>query len=508
MVLVMKKYNFLWFMLIIMLYIFPGCGGNNSNPANISSNSNNDTNNSQTELPAQDAELKEHVPSEIIVHYQSSYNPDTIAENISGRVLETFSIDEKKYARIEIPNDQSIVDSIKSFEAKDDNGVIYAEPNYIYHTFIVPNDTYYSSYQYAPQNCNAEAGWNTQQGANTVIIAIVDTGVNGIHPEFSGKMVAGYDYVNNRALTGGENSDDNGHGTHVSGIAAATGNNAIGIAGVAWGCKIMPLKVLNSAGSGSEAAIVNGMTWAKNNGAKVINLSLGGPGYAQVITDAIQAALAANVIVVAAMGNDYHAAIQYPAASQGAIGVGAINGQNAVTDYSTRGDHICISAPGDNVYSTSFSGAYEYKSGTSMATPFISGVCALILSQYGAISPEQVRSQLELTATDLDAAGWDRNTGWGKPNIQAAMGGLQANKYGRVAVSTDPVRAGLSVVVYDNGGNYIGTTKTNAAGVAYFYYINEANNYTAKAYYNATTRQVTFNVTAGATTNTTINNLN
>jgi len=417
-----------------------------------------------------------------------------IAKFISGDAMETFLIGEKHYCRIKIPVESSIVETLEKIRLL--KGVVYGEPNYIYRTSLVPDDTYYN-YQYAPQHCSAEKGWDITVGSPDIVIAIVDTGINGLHCEFAGKMVPGYDFFLDTPLTGYENSDNMGHGTHVSGIAAATGNNGIGIAGVAWNCRLMPVRV----GDWEETDInvIKGIIFAVDNGADVINMSLSRFGYSQLYTDAVNYAIEHGVTVVSSMGNNGQSLVRYPAANQGVIAVGAIDAKDEAAHFSTRGSHISVAAPGVDIYSTSKKGEYITESGTSMSAPFVAGVCALILSVHPGITPEEVKSQLELTATDIGEPGFDEATGWGKPDIEKALGPLLPDKYGGVKVDTTPDRPGVSVVLYDVAGNMAATTRADEYGNASFYCL-DTGTYIARAYDYVTEGikdSLFFNVTAG-----------
>ena len=490
--------------IIFPFFLYSGCGGGDSFSGITSpevENIESDYFQDPMEMPVSDDKLAEHMAGEVIVHYQPEARPEEIADSVGGSVIEIFSLGSGLYGRIKITG--PVVEGVNNLKKLPQ--VIYAEPNYMCQADIVPDDTYYS-YQYGPQNCSAEDGWDINTGSSSVVIAILDTGVNGLHSEFAGRMVGGYDFINSLALTGEENSDDYGHGTHVAGIAAATGNNNNGIAGVAWGCKIMPVKVLDEYGSGSYASIASGIVWASANGAHVINMSLGGSGYSQTLNDAIQIAVTSGTVVAVSMGNDYHAMVKSPASCQGVIAVGALNGQDEVTDFSTRGNYISIAGPGEDIYSTSYTGDYVYMSGTSMSCPFISGVCALILSQHSGITPEEVRSQLEETAVDLGDAGWDRETGWGKPDIATALGTLEPNKYGSITVDIEPDSPGLSVVLYDDSNNFKSATVSGAvAGDAYFYNVT-AGSYIVKTFYEGTVKSSgVFSVSAGSSVNVNLN---
>ena len=517
-----NKITLMFFILVILFslsFLFSGCGGGETGlTPDSNQNTDSEADNSQAQfadplvLPDSDDGLSEHASGKIIVQYKSGTDPEGIAKMINGALDHTFTIGNKAYATISIPEGRAIVDTIRSFNMSGE--VVYCQPSFIYKTHIVPDDRYYDR-QYAPQNCNGEAAWNITTGSSSVTIAIIDTGVNGSHRDFfadpnnpsTTKMVTGHSFYDNGTDGGdiapGVNSDLFGHGTHVAGIAGAVGNNGVGIAGVAWNCKIMPLMVFSSGGWAYDADIAMAIEWAVDNGADVINMSLGGFGYSQLMNDAIAYAVDNGVVVVTSMGNDGLAVANAPANSPGAISVGAINGRDEVTDFSTTGYHMSVTAPGQDIYSTSMEGEYVHMSGTSMSSPFVAGVCALILSAHPGITPQEVKSQLEATATDLSVTGFDPETGWGKPNMEAAVGSLQANKYGSVTVATTEDTYGATVVLYDGEGNVLSTTRTDEAGEAKFYFINPGSGYVARVFdyvTGSTDTSSTFSVTAGGNT--------
>ncbi|HEY0399920.1 MAG TPA: S8 family serine peptidase, partial [Acidimicrobiia bacterium] len=199
------------------------------------------------------------------------------------------------------------------------------EPNRIRHADLVPNDPRYASQAPYLQAMHLPDAWNTTTGNDSMILAIVDSGVQLNHPDLAGRLVPGYDFVNNDTSP----DDDFGHGTMVAGIAAAITNNGQGVAGGTWRGRIMPVKVLDSSGSANDEDIASGITWAVDHGASVINLSLGGPGASTTLQTAVDYATRHNVVVVAAAGNDGTKGVtaattpHYPAACDGVISVGA-----------------------------------------------------------------------------------------------------------------------------------------------------------------------------------------
>ena len=475
------------FLLCISPLIIINCGGGGEVSSIPSQTQQENQSYNILDLPASDAELSEHMEGEVLIRYKKGSEPSLIAATVNGTVINTFSFKENYYGQIKLIEGTSIVESIKTLMKTD--GVIYSQPNYIYRSAAIePNDADYIQ-QYAPSSCNAPAGWSVTQGDPNVVIAIIDSGVNGLHEEFSGRMTGGYDFTGEiisggGILSGNENSDNQGHGTHVAGIAAATGNNGKGIAGVDWNCKIMPVKVLNSSGLTNTYLEGLGIYFAVNPSwkgsssppANVINMSLGGATHPTnyFISDFINYALYYNTVVVLSMGNDGNQRAQTPSGWPGTIAVGAIDGKNQPASFTTTGFDMSVTAPGVNIYSTSYDGndTYTVKSGTSMSAPFVSGVCSLIIAShpelniryntldYTALVAEKVKSHLENTATDIGSSGWDIETGYGKPDIGKAVTVKNIdNKYGRLNIGI-PVSYGnddINVVLYDSQGNMVST---------------------------------------------------
>lgn len=261
-------------------------------------------------------------------------------------------------------------------------------------------------------------------------------------PDLAGtSFVAGYDYINNDTHA----NDDEGHGTHVAGTIAQTTNNNLGVAGVAFNTTLMPVKVLDAAGSGSYQQVADGIYYATDNGAKVISMSLGGSSHSTVLENAVAYAYNNGVIVIAACGNSNVSSCDYPAAYNSyVIAVGATQYNEIKAPYSNYGSSLDIVAPGgntgvnqngdgyaDGVLQNTFGDtpvdfAYWFYQGTSMATPHVSGVAALILGLRPSFTPDQVRNTLQSTAEDKGSAGWDSTYGWGIVDAQAALASIPA----------------------------------------------------------------------------------
>lgn len=295
-------------------------------------------------------------------------------------------------------------------------GVIYAEPNYYMEaTDIIPNDPGWGN-QYNLAAIHAPAGWTLNTGEVWVTIAILDTGIELSHPDLFVRILPGYDFVNND----NDPQDDNGHGTHVAAIAAASSNNGVGISGVNWGANLLPVKVLNASGNGTYANTAAGIVWATDHGTQVINLSLGGPSPSFVLNDAINYAYNHGVILVASTGNAGAHAVLYPAAYDPVIAVGATDSTNAWAGFSNYGPDIDVVAPGVSIYSAFPDGGYGYRSGTSMAAPHVSGLAAILWGIPGN-GPARVRTIIENTTLDLGPIGWDEQFGNGLIQMDKAI---------------------------------------------------------------------------------------
>lgn len=296
-------------------------------------------------------------------------------------------------------------------------GVRSAEPDYRMHALdTIPSDPAWPL-QYGLVNIRAPQGWDISTGSSSVIIAVIDTGVDLAHPDLAAKITAGQDYVNNDSIA----QDDNGHGTHVAGIAAAAANNGTGIVGVSWGALIMPVKVLDNTGNGFADDVADGIIWAADHGAQVINLSLGGPDYSQVLESAIQYAYGKGVVLVAAAGSTGSGVVLYPARSQYVIAVAATDPSNQHFSLSNYGPEVALAAPGVDIYTTSPGGAYSPLDGTSMSAPFVSGLAAILRGLPGIGSPDVILWHMESTALDLGVPGRDPLYGYGLIQMDAAL---------------------------------------------------------------------------------------
>ncbi|AIQ31732.1 serine protease [Paenibacillus sp. FSL P4-0081] len=322
----------------------------------------------------------------------------------------------------------------------------YSEPHYMYLTndtvsentganVITPNDLLFSTYQWNLPAIETELGWNLSKGSKEVVVAVVDTGVQADHPDLQGQLLAGYNAITN----GGAPDDDVGHGTHVSGIIGALTNNEEGVAGISWYNKILPVKALDNSGAGTTYSVAEGIIWAADHGAKVINLSLGNYADSQFLHDAIKYAYDRDVVIVSASGNDNTERPGYPAAYEEVIAVAATNSTGERASFSNYGDYIDVAAPGESIASTYPDNQYAALSGTSMASPHVAALAGLVRSLNPELTNKEVTELLTSNAVDLGDAGHDKYYGWGQVDIYKT---LQAAGGGQVPLQLFPQHVG------------------------------------------------------------------
>jgi len=238
--------------------------------------------------------------------------------------------------------------------------------------------------------------WDVTQGSSKVVVAVIDTGVDPNHPDLAGALVPGWDFVHNDPSA----ADDHGHGTAVAGVIAARSNNHVGGAGICWRCLVMPVKVLDAHGTGDDTLIAAGIVWAADHGARVINLSLGGPGSSVELSNALAYASSKGVVVVAAAGNAGVTTQFFPAADPLVVSVGATTTLDKRYSWSNFGSWVRLAAPGCNV-APILGGGYGNFCGTSSASPLVSGLVALELSAQPAATAHDVEDALARAAVPL-----------------------------------------------------------------------------------------------------------
>lgn len=262
-------------------------------------------------------------------------------------------------------------------------------------TFI-PNDIYFNAYQWNMNITESTDAWYVTKGSNVVKIAILDTGIKSNHEDISPKVVLKKNFTNSKTV-----EDKNGHGTHVAAIASARTGNGKGVAGVGYNCVLMNGKVLNDSGSGSWSGIANGIIWAADNGAKVINMSLGGSSGSSTVQSAINYAWNKGVVIVAAAGNEGISSPSYPAYYSNVIAVAATDENDNIASFSNYGTWVDVAAPGVDILSAyiRYNPPYVFLSGTSMASPHVAGLAGLLASQGR--SNVNIRAAIENTTDNI-----------------------------------------------------------------------------------------------------------
>jgi thermitase len=321
----------------------------------------------------------------------------------------------------------------------------FAEKNYTAGLLLTPNDPLYPDQWHLPR-ISAPVAWDVTTGRADQIIAIIDTGVRSNHPDLVGKVLPGYNFISNNT----NSEDDNGHGTLVAGAAAAIGNNSEGLAGVAWKNWILPVKSLNSSGGGSHATIANGINYAADNGARVINLSLGSPSSSRTLQRAVSYAWKKNCLLVAAAGNSGDDSPFYPAAYDQVIGVSALDSNDKLPSWGTYGNHVSIAAPGVSILSTHRNGSYGRSSGSSFSSPLVAGSAGLVLAVDPALDNSALRRVLETTADNIGSSYF---YGAGRLNAAAAVNAVA----GKATKDTTPPT--VTIVNPDAGSTVSGTVE-------------------------------------------------
>ncbi len=332
-------------------------------------------------------------PDQILVKFKPGVTPEVarvVHARLGGQLVQIIPQIEVHVVRIPLGRVLEMVQAYLREEL-----VEFAEPDYVATAFYVPNDPGYAN-QWALPKIQAPEAWDLTQGSSAVRIAILDTGIDQDHEDLAAKIVANKNFTTSRTV-----DDLYGHGTHVAGIAAAITDNGRGVAGVGFKSSLMNVKVLGDNGSGQYSWIANGIIWAADNGAHVINMSLGGSSTSSTLESAVKYAYGKGVVLVAAAGNDNTSTPSYPAYYPECIAVAATDPNDVKASFSNYGEWVDIAAPGVNIYSTLPNHNnrirvrnYGYLSGTSMATPHVAGAAALLKAYYPSLTNAEIAQKL------------------------------------------------------------------------------------------------------------------
>jgi subtilisin family serine protease len=339
------------------------------------------------------------------------------------RLIELRGID--RYYRVHVPEGTDAPAFVAALAELDT--IAHAELDGIGGVAEIPNDSFFD-FQYGMHNIgqtisgqsgfadadiNAPQAWEITTGTSDLVLAVLDAGVSS-HVDLTGRLVPGW------AFDGGSPADTCGsHGTHVAGIAAANGDNGLGVAGVDWNVKVQSYRVLAGC-QGFESTVAEGILEAVAQNVDVINMSLQYYTGSQALRDAVLTASAADIPLICATGNN-QSSVAYPARWPETIAIAATDNRDEVAPFSNAGSQTDIAAPGDNVYSLTGTSSYGYKDGTSMATPHVSGLVCLMLALDPDLTTEEIRDILIDTAVDVEDPGFDDDTGWGRLDAEAAL---------------------------------------------------------------------------------------
>lgn len=370
-----------------------------------------------------------HVPGAVLVKRKPGIELDRLRAIANPRAIQTIS--RPSFDVLTVPPGQEVAIATRLQRS----GIVeYAEPDHLrYIQDITPDDPNYAQQWSLPQ-INAPAAWQTTTGSDTVTIAVIDTGFDFTHPDRPAHLIAGPTRIstseNCPPPSNGLPQDDNGHGTHVSGIIAARFNNETGIAGLAPGVRLLVIKAGDCHGTFSDSDVIQAIADATQQGAKVINMSFGAPDPGDALHSALQDAWSHGVVLVAAAGNDANGPPYYPAADPNVIAVSATDSADHLASFSPRWTGIDLAAPGVDILSTVPLGSvqagaspYDKRSGTSMAAPHVSAVAGLLFSARGDITNAQVVRAVEEGAQVVQCSNPDPGYGHGRLN---ALGALQA----------------------------------------------------------------------------------
>lgn len=373
---------------------------------------------SQLNLPA-GAELSEPPISQLLRDQQ-------FKGYVANAAIQRTPVDLNHFLYLRLPPGLSVEKSLRMLQ--NHPLLEYAEPDGFGDGGQIPNDPIFNIQWHLansakPSACiQAPAAWNITTGSTNVLVAVLDTGLNGTLAEFTNRVVAGYNFVSNNSNT----ADDNDHGTSVAGTLAANANNGIVGAGVDWQCCIMPVKVLDANNYGYYSWWAEGVDYAVAQGAKVINLSAGGTTTDATLTHSITNAIAHGVVFVTITHNDGTGTIRFPGSLTNCITVGATDQQDKRCGFSNFGPQIDLVAPGTNINTVGIDGTWWVWWGTSFAAPQVAGVSSLLISIRPDLTPDQIRNVLCLGADDqvgdaTDTPGFDNYYGWGRLNAYNSL---------------------------------------------------------------------------------------
>ena len=388
------------------------------------------------------------VPGRLLVQPRSGLSEEQFGKILKGQGAKSVGvIDGINVHIVQLPAHAS-EKAVAALLAKNPH-IKFAELDRTLPAAATANDPYYGIAWQLPK-IGVPTAWDSSTGQN-VVIAILDTGVNGNHPDLAGRLVPGWNFYDNNSNT----SDVQGHGTAVAGAASADTNNGVGVASVAGGAYIMPVRIADATANATGSMIAQGLTWAADHGAKVANISYANvPGNTTIQTAAQYMKNKGGLVIVAA-GNS--GAFDSTAPTTTMIPVSATDANDAITSFSSYGNYVQLAAPGVNIPTTDWGGGYQSAWGTSISSPIVAGVVAQMMAANPALGPTDIQNLLFSTATDLGAAGIDPYYGHGRVNAAAAVQAAKA------AVPQDATPPAVSLTAPANGATVSGLVAVNVS---------------------------------------------
>ena len=355
---------------------------------------------------------------EVMVRFDPKMSPDEVQQKIERLHAEVISAI-PQFGLYHLSISES--DTVSSFidKHRSDPRLRILEPNPIVSVEPVgttPNDPFFRA-QWSLGRINAPQAWERLPNGAGGIVAVVDSGVDELHPELQSHILSGRNMIEQNDDT----QDQHGHGTAIAGIIAATTNNAIGMSGICPTCQILPVKVLDESGEGTYAQVIAGILWAADKKAQIINLSLGSYGFSRLLADAVEYAHQSGAVLVAAGGNEATQAPLYPGALPNVISVSATDPDDNLWVGSNYGEVIDIAAPGVRILSLDTHNNYLFATGSSFSAAHVSGVAALVRTKHPSLKNTHVAQVLFQTADDLGGKGKDQFYGFGRINAARAL---------------------------------------------------------------------------------------
>lgn len=433
-------------LLLLTIFTMTGCGSGGGDAVHISAVT------AGVQKSVAPGALEKFVPDELLIQFFAGVSKEKSDEVLRGhRVSEVDEIKPIRVKRIKVPG--QALEQVKAALAKNPH-VKFVEKNYIAEISAIPNDPSYPSQWHLPK-ISAPTGWDISSGSGAASIAIIDSGIDPAHPDLASKILPGYNFLYGTTDT----HDVQGHGTKVAGSAAAIGNNGIGVAGVAWYNRIVPLVVVDPAGSASYSNIANAIIFAADCGVRVINISIAGSSASSTLENAVTYAWNKGSLIFAGAGNAGTTALSYPAACSKAIAISSTDSTDNKSSFSNYGSWISMAAPGSAIYTTVNGGGFASVSGTSFSSPIAAGLAGLILSVNPDLTNQQVKDIMIMSVDDLGAQGFDNYFGYGRINIEKSLGTAAT-----FVTQADTMAPSVTITSPSAGAVVSGTVAVNTSG--------------------------------------------